>query len=68
MHGPVPVPSPGRVTRDTRTLSKLVVIALLAWNTLRSAPTLKVACALWTTVGVYVTVIANNLLTITAMR
>ena len=49
-------------------VAKVVVIALLALNTVRRAPTLKVVCALWTTVGIYLTVIANNLLAIAAMK
>lgn len=47
---------------------KLLLIALLAWNTARRPATLKIVCAAWATVGIYAMVIANNLLAIWAIR
>ena len=47
---------------------KLVVIALLAWNTFRRPRSVKVVCAIWTTVGIYLMAIANNLLAIAALK
>jgi hypothetical protein len=49
-------------------LVKACLIVLLAWNTVRRRPTLRVACAVWATVGVYAMTIANNLLAIATMR